>query len=94
VSSTLARGRSTVAVRTPQAADLASLLHRAEIKFSITHDRLTIDGTTTTAVSQLAFDHRIRVVEISETSRSLEEILLEMTSSATEFASASSAERI
>ena len=44
-------------------------------------------GATTATVSQLAFDHQIRVVEITETSRSLEEILLEMTSSVTEFAS-------
>ena len=38
-------------------------------------------------MSQLAFDHQIRVVEITETSHSLEEILLEMTSSAAEFTS-------
>jgi ABC-2 type transport system ATP-binding protein len=87
VSSTLARGRSTVVVRTPQAAELASLLHRGGIEFGISHDRLSIHGATTATVSQLAFDHQIRVVEITETSRSLEEILLEMTSSVTEFAS-------
>jgi ABC-2 type transport system ATP-binding protein len=87
VSSMLARGRSTVVVRTPQAAELARLLQRADVEFEISHDRLTIHGATTATVSQLAFDHRIRVVEITETSRSLEEILLEMTSSVTEFAS-------
>ena len=88
VSSTLARGRSTVVVRTPQAAELAGLLHRiGDIEFDISHDRLSIHGATTSTVSQLAFDHRIRVVEITETSQSLEEILLEMTSSVTEFAS-------
>ena len=87
VSSTLARGRSTVVVRTPQAAELAGLLHRGDIEFDISHDRLSIHGATTATVSQLAFDHQIRVVEITETSQSLEEILLEMTSSVTEFAS-------
>jgi ABC-2 type transport system ATP-binding protein len=87
VSSTLARGRSTVVVRTPQAAELAGLLHRGDFEFDISHDRLSIHGATTATVSQLAFDHQIRVVEIAETSRSLEEILLEMTSSVTEFAS-------
>jgi ABC-2 type transport system ATP-binding protein len=87
VSSTLARGRSTVVVRTPQAAELAGLLHRRDIEFDISDDRLSIHGATTATVSQLAFDHQIRVVEITETSRSLEEILLEMTSSVTEFAS-------
>jgi ABC-2 type transport system ATP-binding protein len=88
VSSTLARGRSTVVVRTPQAAELASLLHRRDISFDMSDDRLSIHGATTATVSQLAFDHQIRVVEIAEISRSLEEILLEMTSSVTEFASA------
>jgi ABC-2 type transport system ATP-binding protein len=88
VSTMLARGRSTIVTRTPQAAELASLLHRGNIEVDISGDRLSIRGTTTAAVSQLAFDHQIRVVEIAETSRSLEEILLELTSSATEFASA------
>ena len=88
VASTLARGRSTVAVRTPQATELANLLDRRGIDVDVSRDRLSIHGVTTATVSQLAFDHQIRVVEITETSRSLEEILLEMTSSATEFASA------
>jgi ABC-2 type transport system ATP-binding protein len=88
VASMLARGRSTVVVRTPQAAELAGLLQRRDIEFDISDDRLSIHDTTTATVSQLAFEHQIRVVEIAETSRSLEEILLEMTSSASEFASA------
>ncbi len=87
VSSTLARGRSTVVVRTPQVAELAGLLHRGDIEFDISRDRLSIHGATTASVSQLAFDHQIRLVEITEISRSLEEIVLDMTSSATEFAS-------
>jgi ABC-2 type transport system ATP-binding protein len=87
VSETLARGRSSVVVKTPQAAELASLLHRGGIEFDISNDRLSIHGATTATVSQLAFDHQIRVVEMTETSRSLEEILLDMTNSVTEFAS-------
>ena len=87
VSSTLARGHSTVMVRTPHAAELASLLHRRDIEFSIAHDRLSIHGATTATVSQLAFDHQIRVTEITDTSQSLEEIVLDMTRSETEFAS-------
>ena len=47
---------------------------------------LSIHGATTATVSQLAFDHQIQVVEITETSRSLEEILLEMTGAIAEFA--------
>jgi ABC-2 type transport system ATP-binding protein len=87
VTTTLARGRSTVVVRTPQATELASLLDRRDIAVDVSRDRLSIHGATTATVSQLAFDHQIRVVEITETSRSLEEILLEMTSSTTEFTS-------
>jgi ABC-2 type transport system ATP-binding protein len=87
VSSTLARGRSTVVVRTPQAVELADLLCRRDIEVDICRDRLSIRGMTTAMVSQVAFDHQIRLVELTETSRSLEEILLEMTSSVTEFAS-------
>ena len=79
--------RSAVQTEANSVAELASLLHRRDIEVGISHDRLSIHGATTATVSQLAFDHQIRVVEITETSRSLEEILLEMTSSVTEFAS-------
>jgi ABC-2 type transport system ATP-binding protein len=39
-------------------------------------------------VSQLAFDNRIQVIEITETRRSLEEILLDLTGASAEFAAA------
>ena len=45
-------------------------------------------GTTTATVSEIAFDHRIQVTEITETARSLEEILLDMTGASAEFAAA------
>jgi len=88
VASTLARGHSTVVVRTPQAAELAELLDRRDLEIDVIDHRLSIRGTTTATVSQIAFDHRIHVVEISETSRSLEEILLDMTGATAEYASA------
>ena len=88
VATTLARGQSTVVVQTPQAAELAGLLHRGNVEVAVSDDRLSIRGATTATVSQIVFDHRIHVVEISETSRSLEEILLDMTGSIAEFASA------
>ena len=88
VASALTRGQSTVIVRTPQAAELASLLSRDDVEIGMSDDRLSIRGTTTATVSQVAFDHRIRVVEITESSRSLEEILLDMTGDVAEFASA------
>ena len=87
VAATLARGDSTVAVRTPQAAELARLLDHDDIAVGIAGDRLSVQGTTTAVVSRIAFDNRIQVVEITETSRSLEEILLDMTSASAEFAS-------
>ena len=91
VASTLARGHSTVVVRTPQFAELAELLDRSDLEIDVIDvidQRLSIRGTTTATVSQIAFDHRIHLIEISETSRSLEEILLDMTGATAEYASA------
>ena len=88
VSTTLRRGDTTVVVRTPDAAELARLLDRSGVIVGVTGERLSVRGTTTAAVSQLAFDHRLRLVEITETSRSLEEILLDMTGATAEFAAA------
>ena len=82
------RGDTTVLVRTPDAAVLASLLDRADIAVHTAGPSLSAHGTTTDIVSQIAFDNRIRIVEISETSRSLEEILLDMTAATALFASA------
>ena len=77
-------------MHTSQAAELARLLdrHDIDIDVDVSGDRLSIRGTTTATVSQVAFDHRIRIVEITESSRSLEAILLDMTASVAEFASA------
>jgi ABC-2 type transport system ATP-binding protein len=47
-----------------------------------------VHGTSTAAVSHLTYDHGIRVVELTETSRSLEDTLLDMTRASAEFASA------
>ena len=88
VTTTLARGDTTVLARTPAAAELASLLDRAGLTVHTSGPSLTVHGTTTEAVSQIAFDNQIRIVEISETSRSLEEILLDITGATAEFASA------
>ncbi|NMD24371.1 MAG: ATP-binding cassette domain-containing protein [Actinobacteria bacterium] len=88
VAATLARGETRVVVRTPDAVEFGRLLDRHDIGVSADGDRLTASGTTLTAVSQLAFDHRIQMVEITEVSRSLEEILLDMTGASAEFAAA------
>jgi ABC-2 type transport system ATP-binding protein len=83
-------GRSAVAVilQTPQASALVGLLAARGITADATGDRVTVHGSTKTDVSQIAFDNRIRVVELTETSRSLEDTLLDMTRGSAEFASA------
>ena len=88
VATIMGRGDTTVHVRTPDAAELASLLNRADITVRAQGPTLSAHGTTTDVVSQIAFDHQLRIVEISETSRSLEEILLDITGATAEFASA------
>ena len=88
VATILARGESTVVVRTPQVAELARLLARHDIAVEAEGDRLAMRGTTTVVVSQIAFEHRIPIIEIGETRRSLEEILLDITGASAEFAAA------
>ena len=88
VAATLARGGTTVVVRSPQAHHLARLLGGHGISVDVDGDHLSLQGATTAVVSQLAFDHRIQVTEIAETSRSLEEILIDMTGASAEFAAA------
>jgi len=88
VDAIIARGESTVIVQTPQPAELVRLLAADHIAVDARGDRLVIQGATTFAVSQIAFDNRIRVVDISATSKSLEEILLDITGASAEFVSA------
>jgi len=85
---TLARGGSTVVVRTPHAVELARLLERHGITFAVTGERLHVTSAATATVSTIAFDNSIQVTEITETTRSLEEILIEMTGASAEFAAA------
>jgi ABC-2 type transport system ATP-binding protein len=88
ISTTLARGNRMVVVRTPDAVELATRLERAGFTVEATGSTLSVIGATTDAVSQIAFDHHLRIVEITATSRSLEEILLDITGATAEFTSA------
>jgi ABC-2 type transport system ATP-binding protein len=88
VDSITARSAGTVIAETPQAAALAAVLASRDVQVEIEGDRLEVRGTTKAAVSQLAFDHGIRLVELTETSRSLEDSLLDLTRASAEFASA------
>ena len=88
VDAITARSAGTVIAETPQAAALAAVLASPDVQVEIEGDRLEVRGTTKTAVSQLAFDHGIRLVELTEASRSLEDSLLDLTRASAEFASA------
>jgi ABC-2 type transport system ATP-binding protein len=88
VAETLARGDASVVVRTTAAGELARLLDGRGAATSVAGDRITVRGTAMADVSRVAFDHRIHVVEITEHSTSLEEILLEMTGATAQFAAA------
>jgi ABC-2 type transport system ATP-binding protein len=78
----------TVVAETPRPADLARVLAGPGSPSRPIGDRLTVRGATKASVSQLAFEHGIRLVELSEVAPSLEDTLLEMTGASAEFASA------
>jgi ABC-2 type transport system ATP-binding protein len=87
VKSITARSGATVVVRTPQPAELIVVLGGRGLHVDSEGDRLVVHGSTTAAVSQIAFDSGIRLVELTETSRSLEDSLLDLTRATAEFAS-------
>ena len=88
VEAITARNASTVLVETPQAADLVRVLAARDVTVEAAGDRLVVRGTTKAAVSEVAFENGIRLVELSETALSLEDSLLDMTRASAEFASA------
>ena len=88
VEAITARHAATVVAETPRAADLARLLADRQLTVETAGERLIVRGTTKATVSQVAFDHGIRLDELSEVGPSLEETLLHMTGASAEFASA------
>ena len=88
VEAITARQKATVVAETSQPADLARVLAGPSVTVEATGDHLVVRGATKAAVSQLAFEHGIRLVELSEVAPSLEETLLDMTGASAEFASA------
>jgi len=81
------RNEIAVVVETPQPVEFAALLVAHGFAVESAADRLLVRGTTRAVVSQIAFDSGIHVLELSETSRSLEDSLLDMTRASAEFAS-------
>ena len=88
VEAITAQNAAAVLVETPQPAELVRLLSSRDVAVDATGDRLVVRGATKAAVSQLAFEHGIRLVELSEVTRSLEDSLLDMTGASAEFTSA------
>jgi ABC-2 type transport system ATP-binding protein len=88
-SVTAITGRNDIAVivETPRHVELAALLVAHGLIVEGETERLIVQGTTRDTVSQIAFDNGIRVLELTETSRSLEDSLLDMTRASAEFAS-------
>jgi len=86
--------QATVLVESPEAirlADLVTSLGAATaggVEVADDGRRLTVTGTTRTAVAQVAVDHHIRVDELTEHRRSLEDIVVDLTTDAAEFAAA------
>jgi ABC-2 type transport system ATP-binding protein len=88
VAAIRARSATAVVARTPAAAALVDALAARGIRADVTDDRVVAHGCTTTAVSQIAYDSGIRLVELTVTTESLEDSLLAMTRTSTEFVSA------
>jgi ABC-2 type transport system ATP-binding protein len=88
VAAITAQSGGAVSVTTPQAAELARLLSGRRFEVEQTGEQLLVRGATTAVVSQLAFDHRLRIVELGETTQTLEDSLLALTAPTAQFASA------
>jgi len=77
-----------VVVETPEPAELITLLSADSAAVETVGRHLMIRGTTRARVSQLAFDNQIQLTELTETAKSLEDTLLDMTKASAEFAAA------
>ena len=78
----------TVVAETDRPIEFLHVLADSGIVARADEGKILIDGATRRAVAQLALDHRIRLDELAETSRTLEDVLLDLTSASAEFASA------
>jgi ABC-2 type transport system ATP-binding protein len=88
VAAITARHTATVVAETTHPAELARALAGPDVTVETVGDRLVVRGSTKATVSQIAFEYGIRLLELSEVAPSLEETLLDMTSTTAEFASA------
>ena len=75
-------------VETRHTSELTALLEAQGLNAEPIGNRLAIGGTTRSAVAHLAFENQILLDELTESSKSLEDSLIELTSASAEFASA------
>jgi ABC-2 type transport system ATP-binding protein len=85
VDAITARHDVTVRVQTPQPAELMNALTARGIAVEADGPLLLVRGTTRAAVSEIAFEHGVRLLELTETTTSLEDSLLELTGGSAEF---------
>ena len=79
---------TTVVAETPQSSELSRLLAAHGVTSEVEADAIRVHGTNRHHVAQVAFDHRIRLDELTEVSATLEDILLDLTATTAEFAAA------
>jgi ABC-2 type transport system ATP-binding protein len=90
VASITARNAKVVIVETvasEQLAELARHLTAADLGVQTDGTKLLVSGSDRRTVARIAQLHNIPVLELTETARSLEDSLLELTASSAEFAS-------
>ncbi len=77
----------TVVVETPRPADLITALGDHGLAVESDGSRIRVQATTKAVVSQIAYDNGIQLFELTETVRSLEDRLIEMTRASAQYAS-------
>ncbi len=91
VATITARNATVVVVETVDAgqhATLARHLTEAGLDVQASGTRLLVHDSSRRVVAELAHQHGIALLELTETSRSLEDVLLDLTAASAEFASA------
>lgn len=88
VDTIMSSSETSVVVQTPQSAELVRLLATTPATVSESGRHLLVRGMTREEVSGLAFDNRIRINELTDSTKSLEDNLLDMTKASAEYAAA------
>ena len=85
VDAITARHDVIVQVQTSQPAELMNALTARGLAVETDGTQLLVRGTTRAAVSEIAFEHGVRLLELTEATTSLEDTLLELTGGSAEF---------